>query len=506
MNKLDILFINPNSSKEVYQDLSNDFSAKEPPTWLLLLSEGCRTKGYSVEVIDCDAERLQHVQTIERIQYFNPKLICFVVYGQNPSAGIANMSGAVPLAKSIKENTDTPIIFIGTYASALPHQILEYKCIDFVSINEGLYCLLDLLQTNLQDDLDKVRALGYKKDDQIIINSGNNSLVPQERMDVDLPGYAWDLLPYNNKPLDLYRTPNWHSHFNPNHRTPFMSIYTSLGCQFKCPFCVINLINRTNNSKGSYSGQFNKVRYWSTNKVSQWFKELTNLTISNISIKDELFFFNKKHYTPILKDIINKEYNFNMWAYTRIDTLKESFLGLCKDSGINWLAPGIETAGVKLRKDNQKGGASDEEVIQKIKLTQQYDINIIGDYMFGLPNDTIDTMQDTLDFMLELNTETLNCYACMALPGTKLYYDAIEQKMEMPNTFSGYGFLAYDCIPMRTEYCTKEEVLKFRDNAWYTYFTHPPYLALVKRKFGQSALDDIKQMTSIKLKRKILGD
>ena len=32
-------------------------------------------------------------------------------------------------------------------------------------------------------------------------------IVPNDKMDIDLPGYAWDLLPYKSKPLDLYRAP-----------------------------------------------------------------------------------------------------------------------------------------------------------------------------------------------------------------------------------------------------------------------------------------------------------
>ena len=55
-----------------------------------------------------------------------------------------------------------------------------------------------------------------------------------EKMDEDLPGYAWDLLPYKEKPLDLYRSPMWHAEYNFNQRSPYAAIQTSLGCQFKC--------------------------------------------------------------------------------------------------------------------------------------------------------------------------------------------------------------------------------------------------------------------------------
>ena len=69
-------------------------------------------------------------------------------------------------------------------------------------------------------------------------------IVPHALMDQDLPGYAWDLLPYRQKPLDLYRAHFWHAEFNHNLRTPFAAVYTSLGCTLKCDFCMIDYLNR----------------------------------------------------------------------------------------------------------------------------------------------------------------------------------------------------------------------------------------------------------------------
>ncbi len=506
MKQLDILFINPNSTKDIYQSLSKGFTAIEPPTWLLLLAEGCRTKGHNVDLIDYCAEHLSHEETSQRIKDLNPRLVCFVVYGQNPSAGIANMSGAIPLAKNIKQVCNTPIIFVGSYGSALPEHLLSYDCVDFVAINEGLYCLLDLLQTNFEDDLDRVRALGYKKDDKITINSGKNSLVPQDRMDIDFPGYAWDLLPYKEKPFDLYKAHLWHVNFNPNQASPFCAIYTSLGCKFNCDFCIVNLINRISNEKNICAQQFSGMRFWSTRKIMGWFDELGELGVHNIRLSDEMFFLNSRHFDPILDRLKEKDYvkYLHMWAYTRVDTIQENFLEKCTQSGIKWLAPGIEAASQKARQSSSKGSFSNEDIVNKIRMAQQYGINIIGDYIFGLPEDNTESMNDTLNLMLELNTETINCYPCMALPGSKFYLQNKEE--DLPKDFSEYSFLSYDCCPMDTKYCTKEEVLEFRDNAWQTYFHHKPYLNMIQEKFGQNAVDTIKKMSSVKLKRKILGD
>jgi hypothetical protein len=53
---------------------------------------------------------------------------------------------------------------------------------------------------------------------------------------------------------------------------------------------------------------------------------------------------------------------------------------------------------------------------------------------------------------------------------------------------------------------TAAEVLRFRDHAWHTYFTHGPYLDLVERKFGLEQRVNIEDMSKIMLKRRLLGD
>ena len=99
----DILFITPNSSKKVYQDLSKNYSAIEPPTWSLLLAQSCRVKNFKVSILDANAERLDDDESFNRIKNLNPRLICFVVYGQNVNAGTTNMVGAIQLANHIKK-------------------------------------------------------------------------------------------------------------------------------------------------------------------------------------------------------------------------------------------------------------------------------------------------------------------------------------------------------------------------------------------------------------------
>jgi hypothetical protein len=83
----DVLFISPGNATGIYQELSSKYSSIEPPTWALLLAQSCRSIGFNVSLIDVNVEELENQQVLERINEIKPRLICFVVYGQNVNAG-----------------------------------------------------------------------------------------------------------------------------------------------------------------------------------------------------------------------------------------------------------------------------------------------------------------------------------------------------------------------------------------------------------------------------------
>ena len=122
------------------------------------------------------------------------------------------------------------------------------------------------------------------------------------------------------------------------------------------------------------------------------------------------------------------------------------------------------------------------------------------------PDDTMSTMQETLDLALELNTEMANMYPCQALPGSPMHHKAKQNGWALPDSYEGYAFLSYESQPLPTKHVPAADVLRFRDQAWQTYFTNPPYLDLVERKFGAVERKNVEDMATIHLKRKILGD
>jgi len=183
-----VTFVIPSSAAKAYQGLANKYAAIEPPTWALLLANAVRVEGYDPCILDFDAEPCDDVTAADKIAATKSRLAVFVLYGQNPNSGTTMMIGATALAKQLKEShPDIKIVFIGSHASAMPYETISFPFIDFVFINEGVYGLLDLLKTNLEDELDKVSSLVYKKNG-LPTKGAAGRLVQTADMDRVMPG------------------------------------------------------------------------------------------------------------------------------------------------------------------------------------------------------------------------------------------------------------------------------------------------------------------------------
>jgi radical SAM superfamily enzyme YgiQ (UPF0313 family) len=476
---LDILFVHPNSASSTYQGLSSEWSAIEPPIWASLLCNHCLKNGFKADILDAEALGLTDTDIAYTVVSYKPKYVCFVVYGAQPSASSQNMEGAVSAASRVREVSDVKIIFVGGHVSALPVETLEkHSCIDICCTNEGFNSIIGILQSN---NPPCVRGLALRLGDNIIRTE------PGVLSDLkDFSGMAWDLLPMNR-----YRTALWHALPNGSERRPFASLYTSLGCPFSCGFCMIN---------SPFGGS--SFRYWDPTVIIEEFEKLARKGIKNVKIADEMFVMRESHFMRLCELIIERGYDFNIWCYARVDTVKEKYLSTLKRAGVNYLALGIESANTAV-KDNV---AKTQKVDPRLIVSQVHGagIHVAANYIFGLPKDTMETMQETLSLAQELNTEMANFYSCMAYPGSALYKTALENGWELPSTYSGYSQHSYECQPLPTEFVSAADVLRFRDKAWHTYHTNPLFLSMIESKFGAVARENIEASTKIKLKRRLL--
>ena len=489
VEKTDLVLINPGSRAQVYGKLGSSLSGIEPPLWAGLIASFIRQHGHSVKIIDAEAENWSPEHTAEKVGEYHPLLAGIVVLGSNPSASSTpKMTAAGEVSTALKKKAPhIKTIFTGLHPSALPERTLRGEGADFVCQGEGFYTilqLLEILKSGKGPDGYRIPGLWYTQNGKVI----SNPLAPLVNPD-ELPLAAWDLLP-----MDKYRAHNWHCFDHIDQRQPYAVIYTSLGCPFSCSYCNIHAL---------YNGKPN-IRFCSPEKVVEEIDFLVkNYKVRNIKILDELFALKEDRVARICDLIIQGGYDLNMWAYARVDTVNERMLKKMKRAGINWAAYGFESASIKVRRGVAKKFEHDA-ITKAVEMTRAAGIYIIGNFIFGLPEDDLETMRATLDMAKEFNFEYANFYTAMAYPGSPLYEDAIKRGIKLPEKWYGYGQYSEETLPLPTKYLSAEEVLRFRDGAFKEYFSNPKYIEMVGGKFGSKVVKHIEEMLKHEIRRKFI--
>ncbi|HOO77052.1 MAG TPA: cobalamin-dependent protein [bacterium] len=491
---IDVLFIHPGAQGKTYQGLAVEFTAVAPPIWTGMLAAHAQAAGRSAAVFDANLLGWGENSAEELLRRYGPALVAIPVYGHHPSASTQTMPAASRIARDLK-NADPglPVAMGGLHPTALPERTLREEAIDYVIRGEGCLTIPALLEA-LRSRTGKSRVPGLAW-----LEGGRAVLTPPAPtvadLDAELGRDYWDFLP----PPSSYRSHNMHcfQDFSRSRqpdfsdvRSPYATLQTSLGCPFDCSYCCTNSL---------FGGP--GIRYWSLETVMAWIDRLAGeFGVRNIRLDDELFLLDERRVERFCDLLLDRGLDLNLWAYGRVDTVRPRLLEKMKRAGFNWLCLGIESAVERVRAGaGKRYGGSVREVVGQV---QAAGINVLGNFMFGLPDDDLDTMNRTLELALELNCEFVNFYSVMAYPGSRLYREPRGGDGGRPpadwEEFSQHGPRSR---PLGTRHLDGREVLSFRDRAFETYFRAPRYLALIERKFGNKVTEHIRRMLDIKLAR-----
>lgn len=280
------------------------------------------------------------------------------------------------------------------------------------------------------------------------------------------PFEGFPMMPWHKLPMHLYRAHNWHC-LDGSPRSPYASIYTSLGCPFNCYYCNIHAL---------YGGK-REVQF---RPILDIFKEVETLVgtyqVRNIKIWDELFALKEDRVIEICEGL--SDYDLNIWAYARLDTITEKMLkSMSRCGGIKWLAYGFESVA------DPKFVKRTEEVIE---MTRDAGISIIANFMFGAPGTTQDDDKRSVEFAMKHLFEFVNFYDAKPYPGSQWYEDISKRPIQFPNVnpadywanFSQYG-----------------TINDLRQKTFHDYFTNPDYLTMLRNKWGEQAVNQIRSMT-----------
>jgi len=306
----------------------------------------------------------------------------------------------VSCAKAIKTvNPDITIGFIGAHVAVLPEVTLkENPVIDFVCRNEFDYTCLELAQGKPKQD---ISGLSYRDQEGNIHHNRERELI-----------HDWDslpsVMPVYNRDLDINK------YFIGYLLHPYISFYTGRGCPAKCSFCLwpqtIGGHQYRAKSPEAVGREMTEAKAIFGNRVEEYMFD------------DDTFTIDKPRAIAIskyLKDL-KLTWSCNARANLDYDTLKT-----LKDNGLRLLLVGFESGNQQIL-DGINKGVKLEAARQFMKHCHKLGIMVHGTFIIGLPNETPETVEETIRFACEVNPHTIQVSIAAPYPGTQLYRQAQE--------------------------------------------------------------------------------
>jgi len=301
------------------------------------------------------------------------------------------------IASWIKQYKDVPIICGGCMPTLEPEKVISDASFDMVCIGEGEYPMLNLAdKMDRLEMIDDIENLWIKKGDAII----KNPLRPLI--------HNLDLLPFPSRShFDFQRLLN---------KTEYSATISSgRGCYNNCAFCI------NASYKSLYRNEHLFVRKHSPEYVIKEIKSLTErYEVKRIFFEDEDFVYNRKWINEFC-DLYTKEVNIPFMIGYSISRAKEDILKLLKKAGCEWVGYGVETGNEFLRMHALNKRISNKNVIEKCRMTKKIGIKIICTIMVGVPFETEETVQETIDFLAKIRPHQILPMVYFPIPKTQLY-------------------------------------------------------------------------------------
>jgi hopanoid biosynthesis associated radical SAM protein HpnJ len=299
------------------------------------------------------------------------------------------------LIRGMKEaKPDLKVAFVGPPVQVRPTEsLMASEDIDFVVRGEFDYAVVEFAQGK---PLQEVSSVSYRRNGQVIHNAPRPPLDTEEldRLPFATEAYKRDLVIENyNVPFLLH---------------PYVALYTSRGCPASCTFCLW---------PQTLSGHAWRVR--SAENVAQEIRQALKAfpQVKEFFFDDDTFNIRKGRVLELCAKF--KPIGFRWSCTARVHSDYETLKAMA-EAGARLLIVGFESGDPTILK-NIKKGATLEMARTFVKNCRKLGILIHGDFIIGLPGETKESIQRTIDFAKELDTETIQVSIAHAYPGTELY-------------------------------------------------------------------------------------
>ncbi|HHT9153404.1 MAG TPA: B12-binding domain-containing radical SAM protein [Candidatus Hypogeohydataceae bacterium YC40] len=407
-----------------------------PPLDLMIISGLLEEHKISSTIYDANTLRATFVDLSKKIQEEDPKMVVF-------TTSTTSIMHDIKVAKVVKDVSDKILtVAIGTHVMALPEETLkEIAYLDVCVYSEAELPILDIIREEYK--LANVKGIAYRRGDNIIRNAPHPLC-----HNMDEFGF-----PSHNKiPLELYRDPLMH-------KSPMTITYGQRGCINRCSYCC--------------SPFYGPLRHRTIDHLIKELKWIEELGIKEIRFFDPGFTNNLIWAEKLLDRMKVEGFNLSWICNARADRLPDEILVKMRENGCHAISIGGESGDPTILK-NVKKNVTTEMIESAVDRTRGAGISPMVYFMMGLPGETSETAQRTIDFAKKLGPDIVTFGVATPHPGTE-FYNYIKEK----GYFKDYDWSQYDPnkrpVFSYPEF-SSEEIYETMKRGYQSFYLRPSYI------------------------------
>jgi anaerobic magnesium-protoporphyrin IX monomethyl ester cyclase len=416
-----------------------------PPIGVLSLSAMLQREGHRPGVMDLWAHHLTDMQLCSRIAELRPDVIGF-------SCITASINEGVRLAGIVKNRFPSiPIVFGGIHPTIAPQQTIANNSIDFVALGEAEHTIVELvaaLSANPQD-CENVPGLMLKHNGEIITTAPR-----QLERDLDsFPFPAFDLL----GDLGPYCPPD-------AARLPALPLMTSRGCPGRCTYCCTKQI-------------FGRV--FRARSVENIVREIEQLISRHhareVHFLDDTITANKNRVLALCKELNRRSFpvRYEVSNGLRADMVDKEILEALKSIGLVNVGFGVESGNEHILEVIKKGIAKDQ-VRRAVALAKGLGFETWCFFIIGLPQETAETIKDTIDFAIELDPDFAKFLILKPFPGSEVFEELSKEKLIDSFDYTRYGVYTAPVHHLQT--LSANDIEAWKRKAYRRFYLRPDKL------------------------------
>jgi radical SAM superfamily enzyme YgiQ (UPF0313 family) len=314
-------------------------------------------------------------------------------------SNFASVKNDIDIIRQLKQDGDFLSVLVGPPASQFHEAMLQDDHVDVVGRYEYDLTIRDIAAATEQGtDLGDVPGISYRRDGRTV-QTPDRPFMTSEQLDA----IPFVTSVYKNH-LDIRDYTLSHA------LHPMVQVVTARGCPNRCTFC-------------SWPRTFmgTKFRARSVTNVVDEFEYVSNElpAVKEIFIEDDTFTIDKKRVRGVCSEIKKRKLSVR-WSCNARATLDYETMRMMKSAGCRLVDVGYESGSDKILK-NIKKGVTTADTKAFTASAKRAGLKILGDFIFGLPEETEDTIQQTIKFIKEIKPDMLQIAVATPIPGTEFY-------------------------------------------------------------------------------------